>query len=288
MSVVATTPIPAGWYPDPHGNPQQRWWDGDAWTSDVAPYEASPTRNPLDDFAPRSISATQFTQNLPSYNAVSVYGAVQAYSPESALSQGHPEVDSSQTTSMSTSTTSDIFLTPLSSPVPTHNYSGANLFGTSGADAAAIAYEPFGGVSRARTGAFVSPTQRFTASVWVLAGSPLIFAIVGVLLTQSLSGAYTRFSQLALVALATAVIVGLAGKDRYDLRMAGHRESASLWWLLLTPIGYQIVRAVHVRKQTGVGAISPVMISILVIFSLGAAAVLQPSLLASLIATAAV
>ncbi|MBF8194028.1 DUF2510 domain-containing protein, partial [Nonomuraea sp. K274] len=27
-----TTQTPAGWYPDPYGDPQLRWWDGDQWT----------------------------------------------------------------------------------------------------------------------------------------------------------------------------------------------------------------------------------------------------------------
>ncbi len=30
------TPI-AGWYPDPQGSGQQRWWDGNQWTSQFAP-----------------------------------------------------------------------------------------------------------------------------------------------------------------------------------------------------------------------------------------------------------
>ena len=27
---------PSGWYPDPSGRPQQRWWDGAAWTDFVS------------------------------------------------------------------------------------------------------------------------------------------------------------------------------------------------------------------------------------------------------------
>ncbi|KQM81902.1 DUF2510 domain-containing protein [Agromyces sp. Leaf222] len=30
---------PAGWYPDPHGAPMRRWWDGYTWTDHVAPTE---------------------------------------------------------------------------------------------------------------------------------------------------------------------------------------------------------------------------------------------------------
>ena len=72
---ITTAPIPAGWYPDPHGNPQQRWWDGDAWTSDVAPYEV-PHQQPAsrDDSNQVAVST-----GFPAYNAVSAHGAVQAY-----------------------------------------------------------------------------------------------------------------------------------------------------------------------------------------------------------------
>ena len=29
--------IPAGWYPDPEGKPQSRYWDGDTWTDQLGP-----------------------------------------------------------------------------------------------------------------------------------------------------------------------------------------------------------------------------------------------------------
>lgn len=32
-----TTQTPAGWYPDPYGTPQLRWWDGSQWTDAVHP-----------------------------------------------------------------------------------------------------------------------------------------------------------------------------------------------------------------------------------------------------------
>ncbi|GII66234.1 hypothetical protein Skr01_63190 [Sphaerisporangium krabiense] len=36
------TQTPAGWYPDPYGTPQLRWWDGTQWTDATHPLESSP------------------------------------------------------------------------------------------------------------------------------------------------------------------------------------------------------------------------------------------------------
>lgn len=41
VAPAAQTPppadVPAGWYPDPQGSGQQRYWDGAAWTTHTAP-----------------------------------------------------------------------------------------------------------------------------------------------------------------------------------------------------------------------------------------------------------
>ena len=44
---VRNSPIPAGWYPDPHGLPQQRWWSGNQWTGTVAPIAPLAAPTPL-------------------------------------------------------------------------------------------------------------------------------------------------------------------------------------------------------------------------------------------------
>ncbi|MEU6711608.1 DUF2510 domain-containing protein [Nonomuraea sp. NPDC046802] len=40
-----TTQTPAGWYPDPYGEPQLRWWDGDQWT-DATHAQEQPSGGP--------------------------------------------------------------------------------------------------------------------------------------------------------------------------------------------------------------------------------------------------
>lgn len=37
MTDVTVATIPAGWYPDPMGLPQRRWWDSSGWTQHVTP-----------------------------------------------------------------------------------------------------------------------------------------------------------------------------------------------------------------------------------------------------------
>ncbi|MBX3099724.1 MAG: DUF2510 domain-containing protein [Salinibacterium sp.] len=48
--------IPAGWYPDQSGADQLRWWDGDAWSSEVRPL--------VIDMVPDFVSARTSTSRL--------------------------------------------------------------------------------------------------------------------------------------------------------------------------------------------------------------------------------
>lgn len=49
---AVTDNVPAGWYPDPEGSAQQRYWDGNAWTESYAPAgpaaaEPAPVKKPV-------------------------------------------------------------------------------------------------------------------------------------------------------------------------------------------------------------------------------------------------
>ena len=49
MTLGAAGPVPAGWYPDPGGDPQWRVWTGAQWSSVTRPYGERPTARALVD-----------------------------------------------------------------------------------------------------------------------------------------------------------------------------------------------------------------------------------------------
>lgn len=65
-------PVPAGWYPDPAGTPQTRWWDGAQWTEhyqapsqSAQPYVAQP-------YGAQPASALRAPEGTPAYNLFAV------------------------------------------------------------------------------------------------------------------------------------------------------------------------------------------------------------------------
>ena len=67
-----------GWYADPTGAAQLRWWDGHAWTQYVEPYEATPAQSetaeatPAYDEAPHYAQQEQEAANVPTQEAAEV------------------------------------------------------------------------------------------------------------------------------------------------------------------------------------------------------------------------
>jgi hypothetical protein len=55
--------IPAGWYPDPEGKPQSRYWDGDSWTDQVGPQ--LPPAQPLQPVQPVQAAPSLATAFVP-------------------------------------------------------------------------------------------------------------------------------------------------------------------------------------------------------------------------------
>jgi hypothetical protein len=64
----------AGWYPDPHGRPELRYWDGSAWTEHVSATDHSPASTPTSGTG----IATQPDPTKPRTVALLVGGALMA------------------------------------------------------------------------------------------------------------------------------------------------------------------------------------------------------------------
>lgn len=58
--------VPAGWYADPSGAPQSRWWNGVGWTDNVSAPAAVPAQQPIAALpaAPQSAHADSFMESL--------------------------------------------------------------------------------------------------------------------------------------------------------------------------------------------------------------------------------
>lgn len=101
-------------------------------------------------------------------------------------------------------------------------------------------------------------TRKSTASGWIIALMPLIFALLA---TAAVKGAenYPRYVpniewwMLAAAVLGVLYIVTiiLAIADRSKLDWAGHSRPASWAWTLLTAPVYLLVRTIAVKRETG-------------------------------------
>jgi Protein of unknown function (DUF2510) len=267
MSATSALPIPAGWYPDPLGTLQQRWWNGNGWTREIAPYKPTLSLIPADPYVPPESSAV-----LPAYSVISAYGAVQAYPAEPAQSRPtRPFPAELYFSSEQSSTTHETTLLEpdfiMEAPQP-------------------FAYETIPRVSRISPRVLDRPTQRYTASIWLLAVSPLLYGALSIALSFGPAGLYSRFSQVSLILLAVAAMLTFAIRDRRQLSFDGHVRTATPAWLLLTPLAYLLARAIIVKRQTGLTAVAPLILGILVVALLVCGALLQPSTIAQVFVAA--
>src|SRR6478735_2215431 len=67
MTASTDSQVRAGWYPDPLGSPQLRWWDGRSWTSHTSTARTTPARTearPV-DFADPDASGASAERSAP-------------------------------------------------------------------------------------------------------------------------------------------------------------------------------------------------------------------------------
>ena len=289
MSVLPSTPIPAGWYPDPAGSFQQRWWNGTAWTNDFAQYRptlihSAPLAETLQsggeqagfgEFATKQASAATRSANAQATTGSTSTLTRASRSDSAPQPFGLPPEDRAPLTSVARPNAANAILIPVNPvntapAVPERSEAWASY--QSSASAAAPASPSRRNVTR-------NPTRRYTAAGWLLALLPAAFLGAAVAGATYFPTLYTTVSVLVLVGIFLLIGVGLAAADRRVLFVNDHEFTASPAWSLLTPLSYLSVRAVTVSRETGRAAYAPIIVLLVVVAGIVASLALVTGLL---------
>jgi Protein of unknown function (DUF2510). len=232
MAETSVAEIPAGWYPDPLGLPQRRWWDSTGWTQHVAP-----AQEPAPQFSEQRGSAQPAAQRRNG-----------EYAPVTPISRGvatvtaiRPAEADARPVVAAPAATSDAPAVP--------------------ATTSPHAYIPMAVNTPVQFRQPQGPRSSSSLAVWLIASMPVIqFATV--LALVFVLADFGTFMQVAVGFIFFLWSAVLASRDKHHLLLSGHRKAATPWWLLLTPLAYLIARTVCIRKQGGHGS-APMWVYIL-------------------------
>lgn len=281
--------VPAGWYPDPLGLPQLRWWDNRAWTEHTsearAPIVIQPGTSSAaaeedfssrreDDFSSRreeefaSRREEEFTSRredgFPSRREQrererrerEESGASFDTSIDRDLDIG--DIDDNDLSAQPLLAMTLLELEPPESdtvddatPGPVAAGTHAN---TSRPGRRSTFQEEHVGLPKLLVEDVKAPSKKtYTAAVWTIALIPVLQIIASVLLITVLGLGHNLPLLLVVWVSPYIVVLGFAAYDRLVLTTAGHSKPASVAWALLTAPGYLVARAVSTLKETGKG-----------------------------------
>lgn len=222
MADVSVANIPAGWYPDPMGLPQRRWWDSSSWTQHVTPERQDA---PLPHSTGSSTDARSHHAAYASQEIASSVGTLTRTRPTDRVEQRRA--------------------VPVVADVPQ----------------TAHAYIPMAVNTPVQFRKPEGPRASGTGAVWMIAVMPAVqlAAVLALILVLEDFGQFMQAAVAFVFFLWTAV---LASHDKRRLLTFGHRDTATPWWILLTPLAYLIARTVCLRKQGGHGS-APMWVYIL-------------------------
>jgi hypothetical protein len=278
--------VPAGWYPDPLGLPQMRWWDNHGWTEhttearapiviqeaklawaddEVESTEELPTRREMREREQRDSESTDGGETGKSQpNA----DALLELEPPSwdALPADEPAPE--------------VLLVPQFAPAEAEAATAAEPQAApqaAPATAAAapaqptVAAEPVAQPAAPVATAVphgVAPNTN-TAGAWIIALLPLAQLVLTLLVVSAGSGG-TNVGVIAAIFIAPYLIsIPLAINDQRSLRRHGYERPASWAWVFLSGPVYLIARAIRLLMRAGNG-FAPVLVwGALVLLQLG-------------------
>lgn len=273
--------VAAGWYPDPLGLPQLRWWDSQAWTEHTsearAPIVVHPTtvlgfadddeveeRTPVRDdeefLSRREQRARERRENgdlLQATPDMEIEAAAESAT-ESDTELGldsdedRDELSAQPLLAMTlrelepplTETVDDATPDPLRATSHTNALPMESLLSALNETPDAEEQVPARSIKKMKT---------YTTAAWAIALMPLLQVAACILFVLVLGLGSNWPLIIATIVLPYFVVLGLASYDRLLLQVRGHLKPASGVWAALTAPVYLIVRSIRTYRQTGKG-----------------------------------
>ena len=275
--------VPAGWYPDPLGLPQLRWWDSQAWTehtsearAPIVVQPASTTRTDYieEDLQPSRVSyadetsyaeeaetrRSYYDEGLPSRREQRererreepkpFYEPVYADDELPLQTQIDPVQEELSAQPLLAMTLKELE-PPLTdtvddaTPGPKRASAHANA-APAASTLSALAEEeaPERSAKQMKT---------YTGAVWAIALMPAIQLVANVLLITVFGLGNNQPLLLTVIIAPYFLVLFFAAFDRLVLQTWGHKHPASQWWALLSEPGYLVARVFRTYRETGKG-----------------------------------
>ncbi|MBX3100707.1 MAG: DUF2510 domain-containing protein [Salinibacterium sp.] len=251
--------VPAGWYPDPLGLPQLRWWDAQAWTEHTSEARAPIVVQPAARVAVRE-------EALPSRRDLRERERRESGEPNVGASEipgqhrmSQDLIDAELDTDVEQGELSAqplLAMTlrelepPLEDTVDQETPGPRRATSHTNAAPAASALSPL--AEELAPLRVVKTMQTYSSASWVIALMPAIqLAVLALIVLTGLGGNLPLV--LAVVFAPYLLVIGFAAYDKLLLQVWGHEKPARARWALLTAPGYLVARAVSTVKQTGRG-----------------------------------
>ena len=277
--------VPAGWYPDPLGLPQLRWWDSQAWTEHTSDARAPIVVQPAtrlafaDEELPsrREQRDRERRENSPEYEALSPFDRLNDLEHDY---ETDPDVVREE---LSAQPLLAMTLKELEPPLAEteDQATPGPLMASQHANARAEASTITELAAEAPPERAPKRQKTFTAVAWAIALMPLLQLAASVIIVVVLELGANLPLLIVVWVVPYIAVLGLAAYDKLLLQTWGHSRPASAWWATLTSPFYLAARAIRTHRETGKGS-SLIAVWGAGIAALFAAVLVVPGLLISL------
>jgi len=243
--------VPAGWYPDPLGLPQLRWWDAQAWTEHTSEARAPMVAQPVARATDEALPSRRDVRERERREAETETGSIDLIDVESEMaqelaSQGEEELSAQPLLAMTLRELEPPLEDTVDQDTPGPRRASSHANATPAASAlSALAEE----VAPARV---TTGLRTYTGASWAIALMPVFQLLVLVVLVLTGLGGNLPLV-LTVVFAPYLLVVGFAAYDKLMLQVWGHQKPAKARWAFLAEPGYLTARAISTVKETGRG-----------------------------------